>query len=428
MAGKDTLIAGAGLSGLSAARSLARGTFRIVESEDEPGGLCRSIRHGAYTFDYTGHLLHLKGEVLADVETILGDNLAVIERKAIVHTHGREFPYPFQVHLHGLPAGVREECLAGFEAVAGRDVDTTNFATWSETVFGAGITKHFMRPYNEKLLCRPLEALSADWVHYIPRPRLEDIRAGARGEIVQGVGYNAQFRYPVQGGIGVLPRALAAGLPVETGRALEAINAGARRARLGAEWVSYRHLVSTVPLPQLIRSAEDAPQAVKDAVSGLEAVGVLCLNLGIDGPTRDAHWMYFPEPRYCFFRVGFYHNIAPSSAPPGKSALYVEISYDRREGLPPDIRERAARDLVEAGVIDDTRRVEECREVWIDSAYALPTRARAAAMSVIDPWLSENAIVPIGRYGRWAYTSMGEALKEGREAALRLVGPGGDGL
>jgi protoporphyrinogen oxidase len=408
------VIAGAGLSGLSVARALPRHAFRLFESEAEPGGLCRSIVHGAYTFDYTGHLLHLKGAELQEVERLLGSNLAVIGRRSLVHTHGREFDFPFQVHLGGLPSVARDECLAGFEAVAESEIDHGDFGVWSESVFGAGITHHFMRPYNEKLLRTRLEDLSTDWVHYIPRPRLEDVRAGARGERVAGVGYNAEFRYPVRGGIGVLPKALADGVPMSLGAGLEAVAGGERRVKAGGEWMRYKNLVSTIPMPQLLRAIEDVPGDVVAAAEDLEAVGVLCLNVGIDGPTKDAHWIYYPESKYAFFRVGFYHNIAPSSAPAGKSALYVEISYRNREDLGPDYRARAFRDLVSAGIIDDVKRVEECVEVWIDSAYAIHTTRRAAALERIVPYLHSIGITPIGRYGRWSYTSMGEALKEGR--------------
>lgn len=414
------LIAGAGLCGLSVARALPRGRFRICEAEGEAGGLCRSIAHRDYTFDFTGHLLHLKGPMLDLVQNLLGENLAVIRRRSLVHTHGVEFDYPFQVHLHGLPAAVREECLSGFEAVAGSDIDMTNFETWCLTVFGEGITRHFMRPYNEKLLRTRLADMSADWVHYIPRPKLEDVRAGARGETVEGVGYNAEFRYPKHGGIGVLPRALARDLPIETDSPITRVHAGERRALIRGEWIPYERLISTIPLPSLLRDIEDAPAELRAAAGELEAVGVLCLNLGIDGPTKNAHWMYFPEEKYPFFRVGFYHNIAPCSAPPGKSALYVELSYRKRSDLPKDHVRAAVDGLVNAGILQDASRVEECVEVWIDSAYAIHTKKRRDSLGIIEPYLSNAGIVPIGRYGRWAYTSMGEALQEGITTGEKL--------
>ena len=54
------LIVGAGLAGLSAAYALRDRPHLVVESEASVGGLCRSLRVDGFTFDFTGHLLHMK--------------------------------------------------------------------------------------------------------------------------------------------------------------------------------------------------------------------------------------------------------------------------------------------------------------------------------------------------------------------------------
>ena len=72
------VVLGGGLAGLSTALHLRRYAPRaavvVVERESEPGGLARSRRVGPFTFDYTGHYLHLRDqETIALVETLLGD-------------------------------------------------------------------------------------------------------------------------------------------------------------------------------------------------------------------------------------------------------------------------------------------------------------------------------------------------------------------
>ncbi len=57
------LIIGAGLAGLSTAYHLgSKDGYQICEKEGEVGGLCRSYEKDGFTFDYTGHLLHLRNE------------------------------------------------------------------------------------------------------------------------------------------------------------------------------------------------------------------------------------------------------------------------------------------------------------------------------------------------------------------------------
>jgi len=104
------VVLGGGLAGLSTALHLRRYAPRaavvVVERESEPGGLARSRRVGPFTFDYTGHYLHLRDqETIALVETLLGDRLTAVERRAKIFARGALLDFPFQANLHGLPAG-----------------------------------------------------------------------------------------------------------------------------------------------------------------------------------------------------------------------------------------------------------------------------------------------------------------------------------
>src|SRR5204863_8803219 len=93
-------------------------------------------------------------------------------------------------------------------------VSPQNFRESVERLFGEGICKHFMVPYNEKLLSVKLEEISAAYAdRFIPRPSLEDVVKGAFGFSRESLGYNARFVYPRAGGISSLPKALANALP-----------------------------------------------------------------------------------------------------------------------------------------------------------------------------------------------------------------------
>src|SRR5439155_1475177 len=101
------LVLGAGLAGLSAAYHLQdTDDVLVLEREDRPGGLCRSVVKDGFTFDLTGHLLHLRrSEIRALVSDLIPpDHFMSIDRRAFIHSHGVLTPYPFQVNTHGLPA------------------------------------------------------------------------------------------------------------------------------------------------------------------------------------------------------------------------------------------------------------------------------------------------------------------------------------
>ena len=151
----NVLIVGGGLAGLSAARALQGKTaYLLAEKEAGLGGLAASVRKNGFTFDHSGHLLHLRwAKTSSLILRLLKGNYLRIKRDARVHLAGTETPYPFQANLYGLPDRVRSECVRGFlEACleAGKEperaAEDMPFRDWSLKTFGTGISRHFMIP------------------------------------------------------------------------------------------------------------------------------------------------------------------------------------------------------------------------------------------------------------------------------------------
>ena len=84
----------------------------------------------------------------------------------------------------------------------------------------------------------------------------------------------------------------------------------------------YRCLVSTMPLPVLLKKMKGLPHKIKELSRRLEWVSVCCFNLGFNRPGigGSRQWIYFPEKQFNFYRAGFYHNICPSLTPGNKSS------------------------------------------------------------------------------------------------------------
>ena len=450
-----TLILGAGLAGLTAAHDLDGHDVLVLEREDEVGGLCRSIRERGFTFDYTGHLLHLRDAALrAWTLALLGsDGWAHLRRSAWIHSHGVLTPYPFQANTAGLPLEVRLECLLGFvealraplaaavpvpEAVPvdarlphlavappPRD-DEPSFLDWIHRTFGAGFARHFFEPYNGKLWRRDLSDVTGDWVSWsIPRPELRDVLRGAITPSDKAFGYNPQFLYPAAGGIDHLPRAIAARLPgrvLRTGVAIERIDAGRRRARLSDGSVEeYDVLLASAPLPALVAAMEDAPAALRADARALSWVSIRAVNVGVRGPPvrPDAQWIYVPDPSIAFHRIGLPCALTPAMAPDGHHALVAEISFDPHHDPGPDAHVEASLDgFARCGLLPDRGAVVHVRVVDIPTAYVVFDRARREVLPRLMAWCLAHDVVPLGRYGAWDYLSMEDSLRHGRQAAV----------
>jgi protoporphyrinogen oxidase len=250
----------------------------------------------------------------------------------------------------------------------------------------------------------------------VPLPQLEDVLRGALGAQAPELGYNTNFWYPEQG-IGSFSSALAAQTPVELGRAPERIDLQRRVLVFGDEEVAFDVLVSSIPLPALLRLLSSLPDAVAEAASRLRSTHLHYFDLGLSVPNPNPyHWIYVPEDKYPFYRVGCYSHFSEKLAPPGKSSLYVELA-DRRAPNPERALAGVVAGLRELGMLKSEQDIELWRLRTIDHAYVIYDHQYRAALDVIEPFLVEQRIVSSGRYGAWNYSSMEDALLMGRNAA-----------
>jgi protoporphyrinogen oxidase len=425
------LIIGAGLAGLSAAYHLGDRSCRVVEKEKEAGGLCRSYRMDGFTFDYTGHLLHFRQPAIkALVEGLLKGQLGQHSRRSYIYSYQSYTEYPYQVNTYGLPPEVIRECLLGFIATLTAPPSTLkpeerSFKQWILESLGEGFAKHFMVPFNEKLWQVPLDELTSDWVSWlVPKPALNDVINGALGIKDKAFGYNPSFLYPAQGGISALPNAFLSGVKdIVYGSELVEVDSARRRATFHDGRVeSYDTLVSTMPVPELVRRCPDLPRAVREAAEGLRCVSVYNINLGVARErVSDKHWIYFPEREYPFYRAGFPMNFSPALGRPGCSSLYVEISHQPEVTTPPaELIAQVRAGMERAGIFKPNDDIVVADVKDIRYAYVLFDRHRARVLPGILAELESRGIHSIGRYGRWEHTSMEDAIAQGKQLAEKL--------
>ena len=416
----DTVILGAGLTGLAAALSV-ESDYILLEKNSRPGGLTRTEKIDGYLFDHTGHWLHLRNErTQALVKALLGDNLMEVSRNSKIYTHGNYIEYPFQSNLGGLPKDIAFECLwDAIQAHLERNFrpEPQNFEEFSRTLFGNGITDHFLVSYNHKLWgCEPRE-ITAEWCgRFFPKPNLEQMTKGALG-LTKATGYNAKFVYPKQGGIETLPRSLASQIDsIQTDSAPDALHLGERWLEVKGDRIYYRRLISSIPLPELLKIVLELPEAVREAASQLRCTKLRYVNYGVKGKAlNQIHWLYLPEPQLPFYRIGCSSNAIPTLAPPGCSSLYVEVSNDHN--LPDgEVLSAIRRFFQELGVISSEADIEVEAVRHIPYGYVIFDDHYDEARERIFPYLENNGVMSRGRYGAWIYSSMEDALLDGLKA------------
>lgn len=415
------IILGAGLAGLSAAYHSGAA---IYEKEEDIGGTCVSLRQDGYVFDLGIHVLHARNKY---VLRLLSQNkragLQYKKRSAWIYSYNVLTKYPFQANTFGLPKNIAMQCLVGFmdaSGKAGRDYD--NYEEWVYATFGKGIAEHFYLPYSEKFWTVKARELNNEWLDVrVPRPRLEQVIEGALSIQKEEFGPNAVFQYPKTGGIQRVAEALVKkNMRIMCGKEAVSIDTGKKVVHFSdRSTVHYDKLLSTIPLPELVRIIDRVPEPVKRAAGDLKYNSILCVNLGVmREDLNPRHWIYFPEEKFCAFRISFPKNFSRFTVPRGWSSVQAEISYSKFKPLRHrDIVEKMIRDLLRANIIKAKDKVKLISTKDIKYAYVIYDHGRADNLKVINKFLTGNNIHTAGRYGRWEYLWMDEAIQSGRKIA-----------
>jgi protoporphyrinogen oxidase len=412
------VIVGAGPTGLGAAHRLAeRGhdDWVVLEAADGVGGLARSFTDAAgFTYDIGGHVLFSHYPYYTEVvERSLGEEHSQLQREAWVCMEGRFIPYPFQNNIRDLAPQTVYECLVGLIETQRREHDPATFADWLQAVFGAGMARHFMLPYNEKVWATPPELMAYGWIG--ERVPVVDVAAVLRnvvlGEDQISWGPNSSFRYPLRGGTGRLYEEIAKPLSdrIELDRPVVAVDPDAAEVRTadGRRW-GYDALLSTMPLDELVAACRGAPTPVRAAAGRLAWSGTHVVGVGLDRPAGTTrNWVYFPEPQVPFYRVTYLSNYSPYITPAaGQTLLLAETStsgHRRQDGA--TITTRVIDGLVRSGLMtaEDRGLVVTTWQCSPAKTYPVPTLDRDAALAVIEPWLRGRRIWSRGRFGAWRY-------------------------
>ncbi len=429
----DTLIIGAGLSGLSAAFKLQGKTdYLLIEKENKAGGLSGSLKKNGFIFDYSGHLLHLHNEKTKKlILKLLKENYTLIKRKSQIYSHKVFSPYPFQFNLFNLPAKAKKECISGFINAYKKRLTPSlktktllNFKNWSLSLFGEGINKHFMLPYNNKLWQYSLEKLTSDWcAPFVPVPKIDDIIAGAYEKEKKDVGYNPTFYYPKTGGIQTLSDALLKKIKkIDFNSELLDINLKTKTATIkNIGKVKYKRLINTIGLKHFINKINDAPEKIKNLNKTLKYTTVYVLNIGTKKINSDKHWTYFPEKEFKFYRAGISSNFSKHITHKNTSSMYIEVAT---YGKPIDIdktKKDIIKGLMKCGILKSSKDIIESMWLKIECAYVIYDKERIKALPEIFAYLKKHQIHSIGRYGAWKYSFMEESITEGIETAEEII-------
>ncbi|MBS0195516.1 MAG: FAD-dependent oxidoreductase [Planctomycetes bacterium] len=456
------VIIGAGPTGLGAAyrlKELGYTNFEVFEAQGFVGGLSHSFTDPVgFTWDIGGHVMFSHYSYYDRVfDELMGEDFTLNDRESWVRIANRWVPYPFQNNIRYLPPEMAHECIQGLiRAQTGRGEikshhDARNFGEFIDAVFGEGLAKHFMRPYNFKVWAYPPEMMNKHWIG--ERVAVIDYERALKNLILgkddYGWGPNNRFKFPRKGGTGEFYRRFGPvlgltqdgretpGSHIRLNKKCVSIDVDARTVHFAdGTHTKYDMLVSTTPLDILCNKmlTGGVPAHVREESSKLLHSGGHMVGIGIRRrcPSTKS-WMYFPEENCPFYRVTYLSNYSPFMTPADNTkgdasfySLLCETSCSPRKPVDAArIIEETITGLENAGLLEPGERndIVSTWHYYADYSYPTPSVDRDDILSRVIPWLEDRGIYSRGRFGMWKYevANTDHTLMQGVELVNRLV-------
>lgn len=428
-------ILGGGVSGLSA--GWASGA-PIYEATAVPGGICSSyyMRPGdterlmhapedgeAYRFERGGGHWVFGGDpvVLRFIRRLV--RVRTYQRRSGVFfsEDGTYVPYPLQNHLAHLGPELATQAMYEMLTPPTRLPDTMD--AWLEARFGTTLTERFFGPFHERYTAGLWSEIAPQDPYKSPVDATLVLR-GALGE-VPAAGYNVQFLYP-EAGLDTLSHRLAEECDIRYSR--RAVSVDLERKRINFEdgtEVEYATLLSTLPLDTMVAIADLAVNEVPDPHTS-----VLVLNIGARrGPAcPEDHWLYIPDSKSGFFRVGCYSNVDTTFLPAAsrdrrdRASFYIERAFPGKARPATDESAVYIADVIkELQAWRFIEEVEVADPTWIETAYTWKrpgSHWREEALAA----LATHDVIMVGRYGRWVFQGIADSIRDGLMVGAAVAG------
>ncbi len=453
--GLRIVILGAGVCGLAAAYRLLENDPKldvtVLESEDRPGGLARSLTVDGQVTDLGPHRIFTElPDVQAFLEDLAGGELETVQRSSRMWLRGGWIEYPpkpAEIARHLGIGTVARSGLSYFGHKAARlagagSSGAESFESLMTEAFGPELYRVLVAPYARKVWKLPPSELHAD----IARIR---VSAGGLGQMIRklfipekGGRLTAvkQFYY-IAGGVERLVDKLRAGVERRGGRIVTGRQARSLRRRQDRTWqvnatgprggsaiYTADIMVSTVPVGDLLGMLLPLqPDPSIERMRGeLRFIENFLVCFVVNRPqVTDAQWLYFPEKDTLFNRGYEPKNFHQSMGEKNTGMIVMEVTCHPGSKIwhatDRQLIRRCLHGLESTGVL----REEEVRSTLvhrIPNTYPLYDLGYRERLEHIWRYLREfPTLVSSGRQGLFLHNNMDHSIHMGFRAAERIL-------
>lgn len=425
---EDLLILGAGIAGLGAAAAAREAGISclVIEAAPQPGGLLDSFEIDGYRFDNAAHLsFTAEPEALA-----LFNRTPSLTHDAVCYCwdHGKWLRHPVQNNLFPLPVDERITLIEGLVAAPSGPI--SNYHEWLIQQYGLPIASRWPLVYTEKYWSVPAASLGTEWIgQRMRKAALDEVLRGALSDTPPQTYYIKQMRYPMQGGYRAFLDPLIKSADIRCNSTVRMVDPMRRTVCLNdGSSLSYRWLISTLPLPSLIGMIPQIPAPIRADSASLFATTVDLVSIALTRPpTTPSLWFYVYDRDILAARIHVPSWKSADNAPAGCGSLQFEIYASERNpmNLSPEILiENSLNAMQRMGLADlaDVAFTHHKHLPWGNVVFDLGMEERRDR---VRAFVSQQGIALAGRFGEWGYLWSDQALLSGRRAVRALLAAAG---
>lgn len=420
---QEIVILGAGVAGIAAAYYLFKqGISSIIyEQENYWGGLCHSFQLDGFVFDTFAHI-----SFDASTKVWLEDQTKhyIHQPEALNYDRGRWLRHPVQNNLYGLPVEERIELIESYINRYHTD-SPKDYGEWLCSTYGVVFAKKYPYRYTRKYWTVDPELLETNWIKgRMYEPNLREVLQGAMTDKTPGVHYSKEARYPKHGGFEAFLQPMKEFCHIQCNKKVTNINCSTKQITFGdGKIVAYEKIISTIPLPEIIKLIDDVPEEVIKASTSLDYTSGVMVSLGFNRANiSPALWYYIYDEDILPARIYAPDRKSKYNVPKNCSAIQAELYFSKYKPL------KKSMDLLLEEVIEQLLSIHLFRkdEIIVKDIQLKPyanimfTPTIYSARSIIHYFLKKKGIYYAGRFGEWDYLWTGQSLLSGRSAAKQL--------
>lgn len=415
----NNVILGAGIAGISAAYHLKqKGENSVIfEKDNDWGGLCGFFEIDGFRFDRFVHFTFAKDEKIAE---LFAKSSPLYAHPPVSYNYWRGcwLKHPAQNNLAPLPIEEKVKIIDSFVNRPRKDVaEISDYAEWLRVQYGDYFAENFPFAYTRKYWGVEAKQLETKWVgnrlHVSPLP---EVLRGAFAEQQENFYYTKFMNYPKKGGFRSIMNECRKGLDIRLNKKAVRIDTAAKQVEFADGTVeNYDNLISSLPLPEIIKMISDVPENVQNAAKQLRWTCGYQVSLGFNRPDVAKYlWFYIYDEDVPPARVYSPNLKSPDNAPDGCSSLQAEIFFANGAKVVDKniILQKTVEKLKEICQFNDRDVV--VKDIRFEPyANIIFTPEIYESRKVVREWLQAQGIKTIGRFGKWDYLWSHQAFESG---------------